>query len=105
LPELESGLGADQELADSELELRKVADSLPVIFDSDFESALTLCRSGGGGSETKSQNERQDSPGESIHYRVEDSSDAISLRVSFFPTGSRGHRPTDSALMATNAQL
>ena len=41
LPKLESGLGADQEFTDREGELRKVADRLAVIFNSNFESALT----------------------------------------------------------------
>ena len=46
LPKLESGLGADQDFTDSEGELRKVADGLAVIFDSNFESPLAFCRSG-----------------------------------------------------------
>src|SRR5262245_65817993 len=43
LPELESGFWANQQLIDSDEQLRKVADRLAVIFNSNFEGTLNFC--------------------------------------------------------------
>src|SRR5262245_10176797 len=82
LPKLESGLGANQDFIDSEGQLRKVADGLPVIFNSNFEDSLTFSRSSGR-RETKNRNQEQNPAVDAAHYRLEESREAISLRISF----------------------
>ena len=58
LPKLKSGLRTDQDLADGDRQLGKVADRLAVIFNMNFEDPLDFCRSGERRRETKKQNQQ-----------------------------------------------
>src|SRR5215475_642748 len=73
LPKLESGLWANQDFIDSEDQLRKVADGLAVILDSNFEGSLNFCCPSGPRRETENQHRKQDPAVDAGHYRFEES--------------------------------